>query len=785
MLDLNDLYHLPQIDGLITRLVTGSPGLIAVAGPDGRLPADTPPGSGFLPSGRSAVFSMLVEKTLAAHPGGRVYVVAQDKDFWRVPHALKRRVEYLLAQSPLSYTDCLAEVLRIRPAILVIDWLNEQSAALALEIGHSGTRVISQLETIFTGSAVVRHLLDLGAQPGQLSGLKGVLSVQRMPRLCSSCKQPVLPDPDQVARLRDHYPDLAELLRHKGPLLHDHHGVVAKREESISSSESNGGAEHERSDQTDSIGEIGTFYQAAGCPACRQTGRLGDISVFDIFMPDPDQAGLLDKSSQLALETYLLYLASLGEVALTDFLDFHQDQFRRSFLLLQASERRQLETQTAFERKLAEQEAATKVLEQRTRSLISLQEIAQTLISSSGLDDLARRVCLSARELCNADRVILYYLHPDDGATVLSATGWEQSRLPGLLSREDVFIKGVYPEPLPFSHWPPGIPPRHPDVEGAKLRAGLYVPLVTQEQPVGLMVVHSTIKNHFTPGEVALIQAFANQAALAIQRAGLVDELRAKIGELQAAQGELIKKERLESELELARQVQQSMLPRAFPSIPGFQFSARSEPARQVGGDFYDVIELDGERFGLAIADVSDKGMPAALYMALTRSLLVAEARWGSSPGAVLHSINDLLLELAQPGMFVTMFYGVIDRHTGQMTYACAGHDLPILLREGHALELQASGHPLGLLEMDEFQLSEQCIGLHTGDRLVLYTDGLVDVVSPGGRLFDRAQLKTMLQDKAHLSLDEMNAAIFDELAIYQGGVEQYDDMTTLLVAVK
>ena len=109
MLDLSDFYHLPQIDGLITRLVKGTPGLNAVAGPDGRLPADTPLGSGFLPSGRSAVFSMLVEKILAAHPGGRVYVVAQDKDFWRVPRAYKRRVDYLLVHPPSLDLMCSQE----------------------------------------------------------------------------------------------------------------------------------------------------------------------------------------------------------------------------------------------------------------------------------------------------------------------------------------------------------------------------------------------------------------------------------------------------------------------------------------------------------------------------------------------------------------------------------------------------------------------------------------------------------------------------------------------------
>jgi hypothetical protein len=290
---------------------------------------------------------MLVEKILSAYPGGRVYVVAQDKSFWRVPRAFKRRVEYLPVQSPLDYTDRLAEVSRIRPSILIIDWLNAQTVSLALELGGAGTRVISQLETIFTGPGVARLLIDLGAQPGQLNGLAGVFSVQRMARLCPACKQPVLPSPDQIARLQVYYPDLADLLRQDSPLRHDHHeGFIPTSSKRISSHLSG------ESEPTPTAGEIGTFYQSGSCPTCHQTGRHGDISAFDIFIPESAQVECLDQSSQLALETYLLYLASMGEVALSDFVDFHPEHFRRAFLLLQASEHRLEKTQAAYERKL-------------------------------------------------------------------------------------------------------------------------------------------------------------------------------------------------------------------------------------------------------------------------------------------------------------------------------------------------------------------------------------------------------------------------------------------------
>ena len=326
---------------------------------------------------------------------------------------------------------------------------------------------------------------------------------------------------------------------------------------------------------------------------------------------------------------------------------------------------------------------------------------------------------------------------------------------------------------------PPGL---QPPADSPPLRAGQAIPLAAHGIPAGLMLIQSTRKNGFSPGEVALLQTLAGYAAIAMQRAGLIEQLQGKIEALEAAQVEIAQKERLERELELARQVQLSMIPRTFPDVGGVTFAAAYAPARQVGGDFYDVIRLDDERVALVIADVADKGMPAALYMALARSLILAEARRAAAPAEVLGNVNRLLLEVGQENMFVTVFYGVLDRGRGHLTYARAGHDHPFLLRDGGIAPLQGRGMALGLFAAPLFHVSEETMALRPGDRLVLYTDGLTDVVGPDGEMLGRERLMARLPAYAGHAPAMMCRALFDDLAAYRRDEGQFDDMAVLVV---
>jgi len=736
MLSLRDFFHLPQVDPLIEQITHEPVGLILVAGMD---PRDYLDSAHFIPSGRTGIFRILVRQILEGNPKLSATVVAEGRDALRVPRGMRRRVGFKLVDANTSYNELIPAITQLHPGLLVVDQLKPENAAVVLEAAQNGARIITQVNTVFRGAEVARTLQEWGVPDALLSGLRWVIAVQRIPILCE-CKRATPSDPLTIAAIQQRYPNLK-------------------------------------------IDTELDYYLSGACDTCEHTGRHNEITAFDFYQANPDEPCV--DPNMLALEEYMLGLAEQGIVPLNDLLRIESDQQQRTYHLLTASERALAESRSILERKIIELETANRVLQNRTAELVSLQEIGQALIGSKTLRDLARQVCRQASQLCGADRAIFYFLGDRDNADVLATHGWMPGRVPLRVKALEICDPAAGPAPSLYNHWPPGVKPRHPDVEGASLKAGLRIPLIAQGQPVGAMIVHTTSHPHFYPGAIALMQTFANQAAIAIQRAGLIENLQEKIVQLEAAQEGLAQKERMVRELELAREVQQAVLPHTFPEIPGYRFAAHNQPARQVGGDFYDVIDLGVGRFGLVVADVSDKGMPAAFYMALTRSLMVAEARRAASPVAVLQNVNELLRELGRARMFVTVFYGIVDGPSRRLTYARAGHDRPLLLRGKDVLELSGDGVFLGFLGSEHLHLTEETLQLNPADRLILYTDGLIDTISPEGNRFDRAGLYALMRDIGHLRADKLCDAVFDTLLDYQGTAEQFDDMTLLVAEIE
>ena len=232
-----------------------------------------------------------------------------------------------------------------------------------------------------------------------------------------------------------------------------------------------------------------------------------------------------------------------------------------------------------------------------------------------------------------------------------------------------------------------------------------------------------------------------------------------------------------EALLQVARRIQQALLPKEVPELEGWDISPLYQPAREVGGDFYDFFELKDEHLGLVVGDATGKSVPAALVMATARSMLRAVAQASSSPGDVLRRVNDALVTDIPPNMFVTCFYATLDPESGSLTYANAGHDMPYVRRGGEVEELRARGMPLGLLPGMSYEEKE--IMLDTGEAALFYSDGLVEAHSPKGEMFGFPRLRALVAE--HGKEGSLEEALLEELYSFVGeGWEQEDDITIL-----
>lgn len=263
-------------------------------------------------------------------------------------------------------------------------------------------------------------------------------------------------------------------------------------------------------------------------------------------------------------------------------------------------------------------------------------------------------------------------------------------------------------------------------------------------------------------------------------------QLKQAYDSLKAAQAQLVEKERMEQELEVARGIQQSMVPRTFPQLPGFNFGARMKPARAVGGDFYDFIPISESSVGIVIGDVSDKGVPAALFMALSLTLLRAEVRrTAGSSGDVLRHVDRQLLEINDAGMFVTVLYGVLNNTTHEFHYARAGHELPLLCdAHGNIVDLPySSGLPLGTGE--DTLLDEQTVLLPAGSALLLYTDGITDVLDVHGSAFGMKRLREAFCVHQSAPAQVICDKLLDLTEAYRCESAPSDDITLAAVRVQ
>ena len=415
----------------------------------------------------------------------------------------------------------------------------------------------------------------------------------------------------------------------------------------------------------------------------------------------------------------------------------------------------------------------------------ALLQVAQAVVSLSDLNEIIGTIVRIMPILVGVHRTVLYLFDAEhDRYIPVQEYGFDEADEP-LFQRalapgefllidaacefNRLFVRTLDADAAPetWFHLPPHADEELVSVYGSESPLLMVAPLSIKNDLFGVLVVEEAPGGlRFRSRRVEIISGIAQQAALAIQN----DRL----------QKEMVARERLETEVQLARQIQQTFIPEVLPSHPNWQLSARWRTARQVGGDFYDVLPLPDDRIGLFIADVADKGMPAALFMALTRTLVRAAAAETSSPAEALRRVNELLLPDTKQGMFVTAVYAVLDWNTGELTYANAGHNPPLWVRRDAIEKLTRTGIALGA--SDDPHMQERTIHLAEGESLLFYTDGLTEAFNLEDDMFGEERLLRAVGWQESASADDMIQTVESALDDFAGNAPPSDDLTMLAV---
>jgi sigma-B regulation protein RsbU (phosphoserine phosphatase) len=303
-------------------------------------------------------------------------------------------------------------------------------------------------------------------------------------------------------------------------------------------------------------------------------------------------------------------------------------------------------------------------------------------------------------------------------------------------------------------------------------RSELVVPLLHKDRVVGVFDLESTVLDHFTEQHLKVLTPLASQVAVAIENARLVDEL-------------VEQKDRIERELAIARRVQHGLFPEECPSGPGWEASSSFLPARELGGDLYDIYDLEESVLGLAVGDVSGKGVPAALYGAFASGTVRARAFERLPPSALLYRVNRTLRRRGVEGMYCTLAYALFDFRAGRVRLANSGLPYPLHYSDetGRCAAIEAAGVPLGALDGSTYEEHE--LALHPGDVFVFYTDGVTEA-SRNGEDYGVDRLRTVVQRQAPSSAGEIGDSIVEDLHAFLGeDGEPSDDVTVVVVKVR
>jgi phosphoserine phosphatase RsbU/P len=298
-------------------------------------------------------------------------------------------------------------------------------------------------------------------------------------------------------------------------------------------------------------------------------------------------------------------------------------------------------------------------------------------------------------------------------------------------------------------------------------RSEMVAPIIANTEVIGAFDLESDELNAYSDDDLQVLMLLASQVAIIIEKVMLHEQL--------------IEKKRLEGQLEVARQVQLELLPAKDPQLEGYDISAYNFPTEEVSGDYYDWVKIYDDQIGLVIADVSGKGVPAALLMAFLRASLRAATHIGYSPHISMAKVNYLLWESIERNQFVTAFYGILDVTNKTLSYTNAGHNPPLLLdKDGNFEFIERGSLPLGMFKDTRYH--EYYLTTKPGDMLVLYTDGVTEARSPGGEEFGRNRLAEAVKKNRNLVARELISAVQRDVVEWTDGQGAGDDVTFFVI---
>lgn len=398
-----------------------------------------------------------------------------------------------------------------------------------------------------------------------------------------------------------------------------------------------------------------------------------------------------------------------------------------------------------------------------------LDETGRLLAQSFERDDVLQRIFEILRRVVQYDAGGIFLIHPKAGEVIhTTQIGYDPEALENLHLKIGEGLVGHVAKTGERINIPDvSVDPRYVNARPSS-RSALVVPIEVRERRLGVLNLESDRREAYDANDEWLVRAFAHQLAIALDRAELFDKQ--------------IQVRRLSEQLSVARSIQESFLPRHAPDIDGYDLAGVNYPSELVGGDYFDFVPIVPGQWGLAIADVSGKGIPAAIIMAGFRASLIAEIRNNYAIRTIFRKVNNVLREMTPRDNFVTAFYGVLDTTNRVFTFTNAGHNPPLLMRADGNVERLVEGGPLVGVIADATYV-ERPLWLGKGDLVLLYTDGVTEAHSRGGEEFGEARLIDLVKRSRDLSASALCDRIHQEVRSYAAGGETLDDIT--LVALR